>query len=134
MVPLLTIPGAFSTRGLRLEENPITSVYLTRRAGRLATAARKDHTHQTSVTLVAHKTTRYVCNGGGVRAERERRPKMRKVPAPRMSELEDVGVVLSLKHPPTSTYLDPAAADYCITRCVLFTSRSRGFVPKMVPI
>ena len=117
-----------------LKENPITSVYLARRAGRLATATRKDHTNQTVVTLVAHKTTRYVCNGGGGRAERERRPKMRKVPPPRMSELEDVGVVLSPKHPPASTYLDPAVADYCITRCVLLASRSRGFVPKMVPI
>ena len=111
-ISLLTVSGAFSTQGQRLEENPITPVYRTRRAGRIAAATRKDHTYQTSLALVAHKSSRYICNGRGGRAERERHPKMRKVPSPRIPELEEVGVVLSTKLPPTSTYLAPAVADY----------------------
>lgn len=88
-----------------LEPFPVTSVFLSKQAGRTAADKKLHYTRQTSSVLVAHKTSDYTCNGPGPQLE-----------PPRQRPLELVGVVVSQKHPPPATFLPPAMAEHLLTR------------------
>ena len=91
------------------ETAPILSVNLRSKAGRIPKKARNDHHHHASLNIVAHKRSEYVCNSKFV--VRTRRSFVAEVGA-RLSDLDDIGVVVSATHPPKSTFLAPAVAEY----------------------
>lgn len=92
---------------LVLEAYPITSVYLSKLAGRNAESSKLHYTRQSSSVLVAHKTSEFTCHAAGPQHD-----------PPRTSQLEAVGIVVSAKHPPSATFLAPAMADHLLNRCV----------------
>ena len=77
-------------------------MYLGSKAGRAPKKAKNDHRHHASLNIVAHKSSDYVCNSNfDGRKLRSLAPKV----GARMPELDDVGVVVSVNHPPKSTSL-----------------------------
>ena len=107
------------------ETAPILSVNLRSKAGRIPKKARNDHHHHASLNIVAHKRSEYVCNSKFV--DRTRRSFVAEVGA-RLSDLDDIGVVVSATHPPKSTFLAPAVVDYCVARSVCRTCCLPKFV------
>lgn len=98
---------------MTVETAPIISVYLGSKAGRTPKKARNDHRLHASVNIVAHKSSEYVCNSS--LADRKVQSLAPKI-GTRQPELDAIGVVVSANHPPKSTYLAPAVAEYCATR------------------
>lgn len=104
---------------LALEDNPVVSHYLEGRSGRRAASAANHLDHQGSLTLVAHKSDKFICNGGGARGTREEqnaRRKAARLEPPRQPELEEIGVVMSNKRPEVGTFLAPSTADFLLKR------------------
>ena len=91
-------------------------MYLGSKAGRAPKKAKNDHRHHASLNIVAHNSSEYVCNSNF--DDRKLRSLAPKVGA-RKPELDSVGVVVSANHPPKSTFLAPAVAEYCVARSVL---------------
>lgn len=89
-----------------LEAFPITSVYINKLAGRTAADSKMHYTRQSSSVLVAHKTIEFTCHPAGPQID-----------PPRTSQLENAGIVVSQKHPPSTTFLAPAMADHLLQRC-----------------
>ena len=100
---------ALAKADMLAETAPILSVNLRSKAGRIPKKARNDHRHHTSLNIVAHKRPEYVCNSKFV--DRTRRSSVAAVGA-RLSDLDAIGVVVSAAHPPKSTFLAPAVAEY----------------------
>lgn len=75
---------------------------------------------QGSVTLLAHKNPKFICNGGGPRSRggesSSRAVRASRVEPPRTLELDRIGAVVSLSHPPAGTYLPEATAELLIKR------------------
>ena len=107
--------GALANADMTVETAPVISVYLGSKAGRAPKKARNDHRLHASVDIIAHKSSEYVCNSDF--ADRKLRSSAPKVGA-RLPELDAIGVVVSANHPPKSTYLAPAVAEYCVARSV----------------
>ena len=107
------IAGALDKSDLIKETVPIVSVYLGSKAGRAPKRAKNDHRHHASLNIVAHKSSDYVCNFNV--DDRKLRSLAPKVGA-RIPELDNIGVVVSANHPPKSTFLAPAIAEYCVAR------------------
>lgn len=106
--------GALEKADMTVETIPIISVYLGSEVGRPPKKARNDHRLHASVNIVAHKSSEYVCNSNF--ADRKLQSSAPKV-GTRQPELDVIGVVVSANHPPMSTtYLAPAAAEYCAAR------------------
>lgn len=117
----MTCPGWFQVAGLTLEDAPVVSLYLHGKSGRPAEKDLYVYPTQGSVTLLAHKSPRFICNGGGPRsrgADSSSRAAARalRVAPPRTVELDRIGAVVSLSHPPTGTYLAEATAELLIKR------------------
>ena len=103
---LLDNAEVLAEAGLVLEAFPITSVYVNKLAGRTAADSKLHYTRQSSSVLVAHKTSEFTCHAAGPQFD-----------PPRTSQLEAAGIVVSQKHPPSSTFLAPAMADHLLNRC-----------------
>ncbi len=73
---------------------------------------------QGSVTLLAHKTDSFICNGGGPKTAgaESRRTRWPTVEAPRTAELDHIGAVVSNAHPPAGTFLASSTAEVLIER------------------
>lgn len=93
--------------GLQLEANPVVSLYLTKIAGRTPAKSRLHYSRQMSHVLLAHKTENFPCHAVNPRLD-----------APRVSSLEAAGLVVSSKHPSSTTFLAPSMADHLLNRCV----------------
>lgn len=107
----------FSDAGLTLEESPVVSLYLHGKSGRPARKDRFVYPSQGSVTLLAHKSDNFICNGGGPRSEASTRTaRGATVAAPRTMELDKIGAVVSYSHPPVGTHLADSTADLLIKR------------------
>lgn len=105
--------GQMQASSLLLERYPITTVYLARQSGRIAGENKNHYASQTSMTLIAHKSQNFVCHGGGTGGRR------RAVASSSSSThelLEELGVVVSPKHPESKTFLAPAMANHLIKR------------------
>ena len=109
--------GAFSKVDLTLEANPIISLYKGGKPGRLSPKQANDHRHHGSLVFIAHKIARYVCHSGGSHAGRSTRSASVRT-SEKSDDLTNVGIILSKQHPPASTFLAPAVAEYCLARWV----------------
>ncbi len=98
--------GVLTEVGLLLEAYPHQSLYINKLAGRAAVDSKLHLTRQASFVLVAHKTSEFTCLEAAPQLE-----------PPRTRQLEAIGVVVSQKHPPSTTFLAPAMADYLMNRC-----------------
>ena len=107
--------GVIKRAGLTLEATPIISAFLGGKSGCVEASAKRDHRHQSSLNLLLHKSSYYVCHGGGARNDRSSRSATPKCGA-RQESLDEIGIIVSTQHPPTNTFLAPAMAEYCITR------------------
>ncbi|CAM9317799.1 unnamed protein product [Scytosiphon promiscuus] len=112
------IEGAMKGAGLILESCPPCSVYLSGQPGRVAASTRLHFASQLSTVLIAHKTASFTCNGGGVVRNSGGRAHTRPLTleAPRQHALDNVGVILSDKHPGDGTYMAPAMAQFLLRR------------------
>eukprot|EP00752_Nemacystus_decipiens_P011591 g10293.t1 len=109
----------FRTAGLVLEESPVVSLFLHGKSGRLARKDKFVFPTQGSVTLVAHKGENFICNGGGPRSGGDissRASRGGMLAPPRTMELDRIGVVVSLAHPPAGTFLAESTADFLLKR------------------
>ncbi|CAM9580097.1 unnamed protein product [Ectocarpus fasciculatus] len=95
--------------GLILEKNPPISVYLEGQAGRIPDHRKNHYTRQSSSVLIAHKNGDFAQHG----APRD------SFSRPREQALEDVGVVVSAKHPHSATFLSRSMAEHLIHRFTL---------------
>eukprot|EP00752_Nemacystus_decipiens_P003967 g3633.t1 len=98
------IKGVMEEAGLALEAYPITSVYLSKLAGRTPADSKLHYTRQSSSVLLAHKTSKFTCHSSRPRYD-----------PPRTSQLEAVGIVVSSKHP-AATFLAHSMADHVLNR------------------
>lgn len=97
------------------------SLYLHGKSGRPAEKDRFVYPSQGSVTLLAHKSINFICNGGGPRSrggETASRAAARGVRAiaPRTLELDKIGAVVSYNHPNSGTFLSDATAELLVRR------------------
>lgn len=98
------------------------SVYLHGKSGRVAKEKRYLFQNQGSVNLVAHKKVKHVnivCNGGGPRSKADsssRSARATRVTPPRTAELDQIGVIPSMAHPPAGTFLADSTAEFLIKR------------------
>ncbi|CAN0386331.1 unnamed protein product [Pylaiella littoralis] len=106
--------------GLIMESAPPCSVVLSGKHGRLPVATKLHYPAQTSTVLVVHKTAEFICNGGGGlyggRHAQTRSKTTTTLEPPRQQMLEEVGVVLSAKHPTDGTYLTNEMAHHLLCR------------------
>lgn len=100
--------------GLQLEAHPVSSIYLSKLAGRIPGKSKLHNTKQMSHVILAHKTGEFPCNAVNPRLD-----------APRQSQLEAVGLVISSKHPSSATFLAPSMADFLLNRFVLAQNGER---------
>ena len=107
--------GVIKRAELTLETTPIISAFLGGKSGRVPASAKRDHRHQAYLNLILHKSSDYVCHGGGARNGRSSRSAAPKCGA-RQESLDEIGIIVSPQHPPTNTFLAPALAEYCVTR------------------
>lgn len=105
----LTRAGILKEGGLVLEAFPATSVFLSKVAGRIPANSKLHYKRQTSSVLIAHKTADFPCHVASGRSQFE---------APRQGQLEVGGVVVSSKHPASTTFLAPSMAEHLLTRSV----------------
>lgn len=104
---VFTKTGVLNEVGLVLEAFPITSVYLAKLAGRIPEKSKLHYSRQASSVLLAHKTNDFPCH-----------PVKTGLDKPREGPLEALGVVVSSKHPDSTTFLAPSMADHLLNRCV----------------
>lgn len=124
-VSIVCTKGRLKATGFVVEMHPIVSAYTAGQAGRVAGEYKNHHSRQLSLVLIAHKTGDFACYGrtsGPRRAQRGAASVSFK--PPRQQVLEDIGIVLSTKHPESATFLSQAMADYLLTRLVSLTTAS----------
>lgn len=124
-VSIVCTKGRLKATGFVVEMHPIVSAYTAGQAGRVAGEYKNHHSRQLSLVLIAHKTGDFACYGrtsGTRRAQRGAASVSFK--PPRQQVLEDIGIVLSTKHPESATFLSQAMADYLLTRLVSLTTAS----------
>jgi len=113
-------PAFFKEAGLILEQCPVVSHYLHGKSGRPADDKKLVYSSQGAITLLAHKTANFICNGGGPRprggVERRASARAGQVQAPRTPELDRIGVVVSLNHPASGTNLHDSTAELLLKR------------------
>lgn len=111
-----------ASAGLVLEDSPVVSLYLGGKSGRVSDEKRLTYPSQGSVTVLAHKTRDFVCNGGGARLTKTRASSRglpattTRPPPPRTPELDLIGAVVSECHPPSGTFLASSVADLLVKR------------------
>lgn len=103
-----------------MEKHPLSSIYLAGQPGRVSGELNNHNTFHTTAVFLVHLNGEFACHG---RASGSRRA-TRVAPGvvckpPRQQALEDVGVVLSAKHPDSTTFLSPSMADHIMNRSVL---------------
>lgn len=112
--------GLMASAGLVLEDSPVVSLYLGGKSGRVSDEKKLTYPSQGSVTVLAHKTRDFVCNGGSTRLTKTRAsrglPATTPPPPPRTPELDLIGAVVSECHPPSGTFLASSVADLLIKR------------------
>lgn len=109
--------GVLASFELIVEEFPYTSMYLEGRSGRVARDSKFHNKHQQSSVLLVHKTTEVNVYGRALQQRREKRTaSSARYELPREERFEDIGVVVSSKHPATKTYLHPQMADHLMNR------------------
>ena len=95
----------------------MSSVYLHAKSGRISKKNRFHYPSATSVTLLAHKQDVFICNGGGARSREDSNARISRIARPpRTVEMDRVGVVVSLRHPPSGTNLAYSVAEMLIKR------------------
>lgn len=104
------------TVGLVLESAPATSVFVAKTPGRISEKAKQHYNRHTSAVLVAHKTVDFTYNPVSKSDHFEE---------PRTQQWEAMGLVVSARHPPASTFLAPAMADHLLKRFVCFQDNCR---------
>lgn len=118
-LPLPSVKGVFTAAGLVLEDEPVVSIYTHGKGGRISREKQCLYHSAGSITLLAHKGPVCICNGGGARTREnasERTARTARVTPPRTAELDRVGAVVSLRHPPSGTHLADSVADLLIKR------------------
>ena len=109
----------FTAAGLILEDEPVVSHYLHGKSGRIPKEKRCLYPSSGAVTLLAHKGPVCICNGGGARSREDagaRTARSARAAPPRTAELDRIGAVVSLSHPPSGTHLADSVAELLIKR------------------